>query len=72
MVVTIAAMMGTGMVTQMLEYAPTLNAKHLAWIAHSTLMGAVLAPMALLGGPVMMRAMWYVISLLISLNSHKN
>lgn len=52
-------MMGSGIATQALEYAPTLNAKHLAWIAHSVFLGAIISPLCLLGGPIITKALWY-------------
>ncbi|XP_022092876.1 growth hormone-inducible transmembrane protein-like [Acanthaster planci] len=36
-----------------------LGGKQLAWLAHSGLLGAVLAPMTLLGGQLLVRAAWY-------------
>ncbi|XP_038060326.1 growth hormone-inducible transmembrane protein-like [Patiria miniata] len=36
-----------------------LGGKQLAWLAHSGLLGAVLAPMTLLGGQLLIRAAWY-------------
>jgi growth hormone-inducible transmembrane protein len=56
----IAAVVGTGMITQSLPYDPNnINTKHLAWVIHASLLGAMLAPMALLGGAVVTRAAWY-------------
>ncbi|XP_071808419.1 growth hormone-inducible transmembrane protein-like [Asterias amurensis] len=36
-----------------------MGGKQLAWLAHSGLLGAVLAPMTLLGGQLLIRAAWY-------------
>lgn len=56
----IVAVVGSGMITQSLPYDPNnFTAKHLAWAFHASLLGAMLAPMALLGGAVLTRAAWY-------------
>ena len=58
--VSIAAMIGSGMVARSIPYQPgTFGTKQLAWLAHCAVIGAVIAPMCLLGGPVLTRAAWY-------------
>ncbi|KAF6108903.1 growth hormone inducible transmembrane protein [Phyllostomus discolor] len=37
----------------------TIGPKHLAWLLHSGVMGAVVAPLTILGGPLLIRAAWY-------------
>lgn len=54
-----AALIGTSMVLQSIPYQPGFGAKQLAWITHSAMIGAVIAPMAFLGGPILLRAAWY-------------
>ena len=44
-------------------------AKHGAWLLHAGVMGAVLAPMCLIGGPVLMRAAWYTAGLVAGLST---
>lgn len=66
---TLAALMGTGLYTMSLEYAPTFNAKHVGWILHSCLLGAVIAPVALMGGAAVIRAMWYTGAVIGSLTT---
>lgn len=56
---TIVAMMGSGMLAQALEYSPGFGAKQMAWVLHSGIMGAVLAPICFVGGPILMRAAVY-------------
>lgn len=51
-------MIGSGMVVRSLPYKPGLGAKQLAWIVHTSILGAVIAPMCILGGPLMIRAAW--------------
>ncbi|CAG7819103.1 unnamed protein product [Allacma fusca] len=53
---SIAAMIGTGMVVRSMPYTPGFGAKQLGWMAHSGVIGVVLAPMCLMGGPILMRA----------------
>lgn len=54
-----AAMIGSGMVVQGLPYKEGFGAKQMAWLVHTGIVGAVLAPMCLLGGPLVLRAAWY-------------
>lgn len=60
MVGSIAAMIGSSMLVRSLPYEQgKMNSKTLAWMAHSGLIGAFIAPVALLGGPIVMKAAWY-------------
>lgn len=52
-------MIGTGALAQSIEYKPGFGTKQLAWLLHTSVMGAVLAPMVFLGGPILLRAGWY-------------
>ncbi|XP_001365591.1 growth hormone-inducible transmembrane protein [Monodelphis domestica] len=56
---TFAAMVGAGMMVRSISYEHNSGLKHLAWMAHSGVMGAVVAPLTLLGGPLILRAAWY-------------
>ncbi|XP_026681465.1 growth hormone-inducible transmembrane protein-like [Diaphorina citri] len=56
---SIALLMGSGMLVQSLEYKPGFGAKQIAWALHSALVGAVVAPICFIGGPVLIRAAWY-------------
>lgn len=51
--------MGTGILAQSLEYKEGFGPKQMAWLLHAGTMGAMLAPMCLLGGPLLIRAAWY-------------
>lgn len=57
--VTLAAMIGSSMIVHSMPYEEGINGKHLAWLIHSGILGAVVAPMTLLGGPLVLRAAWY-------------
>jgi len=60
LVATFAAMIGTGMICRSIPYEPgSLTTKRLAWALHCGVMGAVIAPLALFGGPIIMRAALY-------------
>lgn len=51
MIVSMAAMMGSGMVARSIPYQPgTFGAKQLAWAAHCAILGAVIAPICFVGG----------------------
>merc|ERR1712079_786151 len=56
---TIAAMIGAQMLVKSIPYEPGFGAKQMAWITHSAVMGAVIAPLCMLGGPILTRAAWY-------------
>lgn len=50
------AMIGTGMLTQSIEYKPGFGPKQLSWLLHTAVVGAVIAPICLVGGPILTRA----------------
>ena len=56
---TMAAMIGSGMVCRSLPYTEGFGAKQVAWMVHSGIVGAVIAPLTLLGGPLLIRAACY-------------
>lgn len=56
---TMAAMIASGMVVRSIPYQPGFGSKQLAWMTHSAILGAVIAPLCFIGGPIMMRAAWY-------------
>lgn len=51
--------MGTGMLAQSIEYKEGFGAKQMAWLLHTSVLGAMLAPMCFMGGPLLIRAAWY-------------
>lgn len=57
--VSLAAMIGSGMVVHSIPYNEGFGVKQMAWLAHTGIMGAILAPICLMGGPLVMRAAWY-------------
>jgi hypothetical protein len=46
---TFALMIGSGMITQSIQYSPGLGTKQLAWAVHSAILGAVVAPLCFVG-----------------------
>jgi len=46
------------MVTHSIPYKKGFGAKQLAWMTHAAVVGAVVAPLTFLGGPIMLRAAW--------------
>merc|ERR1712008_286166 len=56
---TIVAMIGAQMLVKSIPYEPGFGAKQMAWIFHSAVMGAVIAPLCMMGGPILTRAAWY-------------
>ncbi|XP_023019829.1 growth hormone-inducible transmembrane protein [Leptinotarsa decemlineata] len=59
MAISLAAIMGTGILAQSIEYKKGFGAKQMAWLLHTGTLGAMLAPMCFLGGPLLIRAAWY-------------
>lgn len=59
MVATIGALIISGSILHNIEYKEGFGPKQLAWIVHSSLVGAVLAPICVLGGPILTRAALY-------------
>ncbi|XP_076298882.1 growth hormone-inducible transmembrane protein [Lasioglossum baleicum] len=59
LIVTMVAMIGSGMVVHSIPYQEGFGAKQMAWLAHTGIVGAVLAPLYLFGGPLVLRAAWY-------------
>lgn len=57
--VSLAAMIGTGMVARSIPYEQGVGKKQLAWALHCAVLGAVVAPICMLGGPLLTRAAWY-------------
>jgi len=49
---------GTNVLTHSIPYKEGIGAKQLAWLTHAGVLGAVVAPMTALGGPVLLRAAW--------------
>ncbi|GMS96802.1 hypothetical protein PENTCL1PPCAC_18977 [Pristionchus entomophagus] len=68
MFATLAAIIATGTIARSIPYENTM-AKHVAWLVHSGVMGAVLAPMCFLGGPVLVRAAWYTAGIVAGLST---
>lgn len=57
---SIAALVGSSMLVRSLPYEQgKFNSKTLAWMAHSGLLGGLIAPISLLGGPIVMKAAIY-------------
>ena len=53
--VSIAAMIGSGMLVRSIPYQEGFGNKQMAWLLHSAVVGAVVAPIMLLGGPILTR-----------------
>lgn len=52
-------MIGSGVVARSIPYEPGFGSKQLAWAVHSAIVGAVVAPLCLVGGPILLRGAWY-------------
>ena len=58
-VISIAAMVGSSILCRSIDYKPGFGAKQMTWLLHTAVVGAVVAPLAILGGPILVRAAWY-------------
>ncbi|KAG7201319.1 hypothetical protein KM043_004090 [Ampulex compressa] len=58
MIGTIAALIGTGMMVHNTPYKEGLGPKQMLWLLHTGVVGAVLAPLYFLGGPLILKAAW--------------
>ncbi|TKR92296.1 hypothetical protein L596_006978 [Steinernema carpocapsae] len=63
-----AAMIGVGVACRSISYDNTA-AKHLAWAAHCAVLGACFSSLALVGGPVLLRAAWYTAGITAGLST---
>lgn len=59
MIGSIVAMIASGMIARSIPYSPGLGTKQLAWAAHAAIVGTVIAPICILGGPLLLRAAMY-------------
>jgi len=56
MIGTVAAMIATSTLVRSIPYKEGFGAKQAAWILHSSVVGAVIAPLCMLGGPLLTTA----------------
>lgn len=56
---TIAAVIGTGALVRSIPYQEGFGAKQMAWMLHVGVIGAIIAPLTLMGGPILVRAACY-------------
>ncbi|XP_070543939.1 growth hormone-inducible transmembrane protein-like [Ptychodera flava] len=59
MLASFGVVIGSGMLCMSVPYTEGFGAKHIAWLLHSSVIGAILAPMTFLGGPLLIKAAWY-------------
>ncbi|KAF5274699.1 hypothetical protein FQA39_LY07091 [Lamprigera yunnana] len=57
--ISLGAIMGTGILAQSIPYKDGFGTKQMAWLLHTGTLGAMLAPMCFMGGPILIRAAWY-------------
>ena len=63
------AMIGTGVIAQSIPYKEGFGIKQMAWALHCGVVGAVIAPLCLLGGPLMLRAASYTAGIVGALSA---
>lgn len=55
---TFAMVIGTNVACHSIPYQKGFGTKQLAWLTHAGVLGAVVAPLTYLGGPVLLKAAW--------------
>lgn len=68
-IATFAAMIGSGMIAQSIPYSPGFGTKQLAWMVHCGVLGAVIAPICFVGGPIITRAAVYTLGVVGGLST---
>uniref|UniRef100_A0A6B2E8Z8 Putative growth hormone-induced protein n=1 Tax=Phlebotomus kandelakii TaxID=1109342 RepID=A0A6B2E8Z8_9DIPT len=58
-VLMMGAVVGSGAIAQSIPYTEGIGAKQLAWAAHCAILGAMIAPLCFVGGPILTRAALY-------------
>lgn len=56
---SMVALVGSSMLVQSIPYEPGFGPKQLAWVGHCSLLGMILAPLSMFGGPALIRAATY-------------
>ncbi|CAG2119244.1 unnamed protein product [Medioppia subpectinata] len=69
LLLTMGAMIGTGVIAQSIPYKEGFGTKQMAWALHCGVVGAVIAPLCLLGGPLILRAACYTAGIVGSLSA---
>lgn len=55
-IMPMVALIAVGSAMHSIPYQPGLGPKHAMWLLHSSLVGGIIAPLMMLGGPVLLRA----------------
>lgn len=63
------AMIGTGMIARSIPYSEGFGAKQMSWALHCAVVGSVIAPLCLLGGPIILRAAYYTAGIVSGLSA---
>lgn len=66
---TMAALVGSSVVVQSIQYEPGFGPKQLAWVCHCSLLGMVLAPLSMFGGPAIIKAATYTVGIVGGLSA---
>lgn len=66
---TMAALIGSSVIVQSIQYEPGFGPKQLAWVCHCSLLGMVLAPLSMFGGPALIRAATYTVGVVGGLSA---
>ena len=60
------------MLCQAIPYQPGFGPKQLAWMLHASVLGAVVAPLTFLGGPLLLRAAVYTAGMVAGMKYDQN
>lgn len=56
MLLPLVGLIAVGSAMHSIPYEPGFGAKHLMWLLHSSMVGGIIAPLMMLGGPILLRA----------------
>lgn len=56
---SMVALVASSMIVQSIPYEPGFGVKQMAWVGHCSLLGMILAPLTMFGGPAILRAATY-------------
>uniref|UniRef100_A0A0N4ZCY1 Growth hormone-inducible transmembrane protein n=1 Tax=Parastrongyloides trichosuri TaxID=131310 RepID=A0A0N4ZCY1_PARTI len=67
--VFMGATIGTSMLCQSVDYQSNPGLKHITWLLHTSTLGALLCPLILAGGPVLLKAALYTAGIVAGLTT---
>lgn len=66
---TAILLVGSGAVARFIPYKPRFGIKQVAWLVHSGAVGAIVVPLTIIGGPIVLRAAYFTVGSLVGLSA---